>query len=69
MAARDWPSREQWAERHRNAYWEGDNPHPYTNCLSPSCSRRSSRYDRAPEPVEPRGATPKLGATEADLDH
>ncbi|UGX95790.1 hypothetical protein G6321_00011880 [Bradyrhizobium barranii subsp. barranii] len=25
----DWPSREEWAERRRSAYWDSESPHPY----------------------------------------
>ena len=39
----DWPTREQWAERTRSAYWDGDSPHPY------QASREVSRYASAEE--------------------
>jgi hypothetical protein len=33
-----WPTREEWAERHRSAYWDSESPHPYT------ASRKLSLY-------------------------
>jgi hypothetical protein len=41
----DWPTREQWAERHRAAYWDGDSPHPYT-------AKRDLDLYACPEEVE-----------------
>jgi hypothetical protein len=35
---REWPTREQWAEQQRAAYWDSDIPHPY------NASRRLSDY-------------------------